>query len=78
MRLSECEPYKWYLVVTCDTCGSKQPLFRDVSNGKARIRLSYKHSCEKCRRVETYDPEQIERYLHIVERRKQPRPENAG
>ena len=74
MRLSECEPYKWYLVVTCEACGTRQALFRDVSEGKARIRLSYKYTCEKCRGVDAYEPEQIERYHHIVERRKQPRP----
>ena len=74
MRLSDCEPYKWYLVITCDACGTRQALFRDVSNGKARIRLSYRHPCEQCQHVKTYEPEEIERYHHIVERRKKPRP----
>ena len=73
MPLSDCEPFKWYLVVTCRNCGHKQPLFRDTSGGKGRIRETYKHRCEQCQHHDAYEPEEIERYHHVVERRKKPR-----
>ena len=74
MPLSDCEPFKWYLVITCENCGHKQVLFRDLSNGTSRIRGTYKQQCEKCQHVGYYDDDQVERYQHIVERRKNPRP----
>ena len=74
MPLSDCEPFKWYLVISCENCGHKQALFRDLSNGTSQIRATYKQECEKCHHVGHYDDEQIERYQHIVERRKKPRP----
>jgi hypothetical protein len=54
--------------VTCRKCGHKQPLFRDTSRGKGRIRETYKHRCENCQRHDVYEPEEIERYQHVVER----------
>jgi predicted nucleic-acid-binding Zn-ribbon protein len=64
MPLSDCEPLRWYLVVTCKKCGHRQPLFRDPSHGKAPIRQTYNHRCEKCQHVDYYEPEEIERYQH--------------
>jgi len=66
MPLSDCEPFEGYLIVTCKQCGHKQSLFRDVSKGKARIRQTYPHRCEKCQHREVYEPEEIERYQHVV------------
>jgi predicted nucleic-acid-binding Zn-ribbon protein len=56
---------RWYLVITCKKCGLRQPLFRDPSNGKATIRRTYKHRCEKCQHEDYYEPEEIERYQHL-------------
>ena len=74
MPLSICEPFAWYLVVTCENCGARQPIHRDISQGKATLLRKYTWRCIQCDQVATYEPEKIERYQHIVERRKTPRP----
>jgi ribosomal protein S27E len=33
-RRTDCEPFKRYLVITCEKCGHKQALFRDPVEGK--------------------------------------------
>jgi ribosomal protein S27E len=66
MPLSDCEAFQWYLVIACEKCAHKQPLFRDPSYGKAKIRQIYKHRCEKCQHTGHYDGDGIERYQHIV------------
>jgi hypothetical protein len=74
MPLTVCEPYAWYLVVTCKNCGLRQPLHRDASHGKSALLRSYKWRCLECEHVAIYEAGEIERYQHIVERRKKPRP----
>jgi predicted nucleic-acid-binding Zn-ribbon protein len=74
MLISECQPFQWYLVVSCERCGTKQALFRDQTKGTGKIRDVYEHRCDKCQHVGYYDADQIERYQHVVERRKTPRP----
>jgi ssDNA-binding Zn-finger/Zn-ribbon topoisomerase 1 len=74
MLLSECQPFEWYLVISCEKCGARQVLFRDPTKGKGRIRDVYEHRCYKCQYVGYYDADQIERYQHVVERRKEARP----
>jgi len=73
MLISDCEPFKWYIVITCEKCGSKQAIFRDLTEGKSKIRATYPHECEECKHFACYDDDRIERYQHIVERRKYPR-----
>ena len=75
MPLSNCVPFVWYIVVICEHCGTRQPLFRDLSNGKAKLIAIYKHRCMKCQHVGHYDCDggNVERYQHIVERRQKPR-----
>ena len=73
MLLFNCEPFQWYFVVTCPACKTRQAIFRDPSNGRARIRRTYEHECDKCQVESFYEPEEIERYQHIVERRQEPR-----
>jgi hypothetical protein len=73
MPLSICEPYAWYLVVTCEYCGARQPIHRDTSQGKATLLRKYTWRCIQCNQIATYDPDKIERYQHVVERRKTPR-----
>ena len=48
-------------------------MFPDPSKGRARIRHTYSHRCDKCESETFYEPEDIERYQHVVERRKKPR-----
>src|ERR1043165_531914 len=48
MLLSECEPFKWYLVVACEQCKRLQVLFPDPSKGSAKIRDS-----DRCCRTES-------------------------
>ena len=66
MYLSNCHSGEWYLVITCENCGTKQPLFEDLSRGRARIHHTYEHRCEKCQSVALYDSDKIERYQHPV------------
>jgi hypothetical protein len=73
MQLQLCQPFEWYFVVTCSTCNTRQALFRDSSQGKARVRLTYSHKCDKCESESAYEPEDIERYQHVIERRKKSR-----
>jgi hypothetical protein len=64
MLLSDCHSGEWYLIITCENCSTRQPLFHDLSRGRARLRHTYEHSCEKCQRTALYDSDQIERYQH--------------
>lgn len=73
MSLSVCEPYAWYLVITCKKCGTRQPLHRDPSRGKSALLRSYKWCCIQCQHTDVYEASDIERYEHKVERRKKPR-----
>ena len=66
MLLSECIPFEWYFVVTCPRCKTRQALFHDPSHGKAKIRHTYEHRCDKCKAESFYEPEDIERYQHIA------------
>lgn len=74
MPLAVCEPYVWYLVITCKNCGVRQPLHRDPSHGKSALLRSYRWRCIQCEHAAVYEAGEIERYQHIVERRKKPRP----
>lgn len=65
--LSDCVPGNWYFVVTCKKCAAKDALFRDVSNGKAIIRRTYRNRCFKCQHTDHHDPDEIERYHHSHE-----------
>lgn len=73
MWLSVCEPYAWYLVVTCKNCGVRQPLHRDPSAGKSALLRSYVWRCIQCQHTGFYEANEIERYQHKIERRKKPR-----
>jgi predicted nucleic-acid-binding Zn-ribbon protein len=73
MLLSVCEPYAWYLVITCKNCGIRQPLHRDLSHGKSALLRSYTWRCIQCQHTAVYEANEIERYQHKVERRKTPR-----
>lgn len=69
MPLTLCEPYAWYLVVTCGECDVRQPIHRDASEGKADLLRGYTWRCMQCDHIQTYDPDEIERYQHVVEAR---------
>ncbi|HEX7331089.1 MAG TPA: hypothetical protein VF290_06300 [Pyrinomonadaceae bacterium] len=73
MPLSLCEAYAWYLVVTCKNCGVRQPIHRDTSQGKAVLLRKYTWRCIQCHQTDTYEADEIERYQHVVERRKSQR-----
>ena len=73
MPLSFCEPFAWYLVITCKNCGTRQPLHRDPSQGTSALLRSYKGHCIHCQHTAVYEAKEIERYQHRVEGRKNPR-----
>lgn len=66
MPLTVCEPLAWYLVIRCKDCGARQPLHRDRSEGKAELLRSYAWRCVQCQHSDTYRPNEIERYQHVV------------
>jgi len=68
MDLKDCKPFEWYFVVTCPDCKTRQAVFHDPSGGKAKLRRTYRHKCDKCAAELFYEPEDIERYQHLVER----------
>jgi hypothetical protein len=74
MPLTDCEPFQWYLVITCKRCRTRQAMHRDTSQGKSALLRSYKWQCVQCHGVATYEAREIERYQHGVERQKKPRP----
>lgn len=66
MSLSDCQPGKWYLVVTCSHCQVRQPLLRDLSEGKSEIKATYRWKCPHCGHYGAYDSDKVERYQHPV------------
>ena len=68
MPLTVCEPDAWYLVIKCKQCRTRQPIHRDYSEGKAELLRSYWARCVVCAHVDIYEPEEIERYHHVVDR----------
>ena len=70
MPLAVCEPNAWYLVVTCKNCGVRQPLHRDLSEGKSALLRTYAWRCIQCQHTALYEANEIERYQHKPERRK--------
>ncbi len=77
MPLTFCEPNAWYLVVACKKCSVRQPIHRDHSEGKAALLRKYTCRCAQCSHVDTYDPHEVERYQHVIERRKQNGPQHT-
>jgi hypothetical protein len=39
--LSGLTPGEWYLIITCDKCNTRHPLFRDLSHGKSQTKATY-------------------------------------
>jgi len=57
-------PGEWYILFTCSECKTRQILFPDLSEGRARLRAIYKVECVKCDYMGRYDSEILERYQH--------------
>jgi hypothetical protein len=65
--MSLCEPGKWYLVITCKKCKTRQPLFVDMTRGSSRLPVIYTTRCVVCQHEDTYDGKELERYKHPEE-----------
>ena len=57
-------PGEWYILFTCSDCHTRQILFPDLSEGRAKLRAIYKVQCVKCNYVGKYDSDTLERYQH--------------
>ena len=57
-------PGEWYILFTCSECHTRQILFPDLSEGRAKLRAIYKVQCMKCDYVGKYDSDVLERYQH--------------
>jgi hypothetical protein len=57
-------PGEWYILFTCSECKTRQILFPDLSEGRAGLRATYKVECAKCRNLDKYESESLERYQH--------------
>jgi hypothetical protein len=62
--LSDLTPGEWYLIITCERCSTRHPLFRDLSKGESKIKATYKWACPSCHHESAYDSDAIERYQH--------------
>jgi hypothetical protein len=65
-------PGEWYILFTCSDCRTRQILFPDLSEGRAKLRAIYKVQCVKCEYVGKYDSEVLERYQHPPNSNPQP------
>ena len=63
MPLSDCQVGKWYVVFTCESCGTRQPLYPDSSEGQAEVDSTIAR-CAYCGRSRFYLADQLERYKH--------------
>jgi RNase P subunit RPR2 len=58
---------RWYLAVTCDKCGSKLILFRDLNEGRSDLLGAiYSLQCSRCKSLAKG---KAERYRHRERRR---------
>ena len=71
MPFSDCQPGKWYIVGTCHSCGIRQPLFPDPSNGQAELDSTIA-KCEFCGRNSFYKATELERYRYSSGELKKP------
>ncbi len=63
MTFSECVTGSWYVVITCGSCGVRQPLYPDASDGKAEVESTIAR-CAMCKRNRFYEVTNLERYQH--------------
>lgn len=66
MPFSDCTLGKWYVVITCESCGIRHPLYPDLSEGKGEIKSTIVH-CPFCQRNRFYNSSAFERYHHTDE-----------
>ena len=62
--MANCSPGEWHLVITCEKCGTRQPIIHDLSKREAAIIATYTCRCSACQHSADYASEVIERYLH--------------
>lgn len=63
MPLSDCQVGHWYVVFTCNSCGTRQPLYPDSSDGKDEVTSAIAR-CAFCGRSRFYKASDFERYQH--------------
>jgi formate dehydrogenase maturation protein FdhE len=63
MPFADCKPSKWYVVITCDSCGIRQPLYPDPSDGKSELESAIVR-CPLCKCNHFYKATAFERYRH--------------
>jgi hypothetical protein len=71
MPFSHCIPGKWYVVATCHSCGTRQPLHLDPSDGKAELHPEILQ-CPFCGRRGFYKAAELETYLYSSGELKKP------
>ena len=62
--MSDCLPGEWYLVIRCQKCNTRHPLFHDLTKGETRINATYRWTCPECSHQDDYESEDLERYQH--------------
>lgn len=62
--LSGLTPGEWYLIIACENCETKHPLFRDLSQGESKIQGTYRWTCPGCGHENAGDSDRVERYQH--------------
>jgi hypothetical protein len=63
--ISKCIPGQWYLVLACELCKTKHPIFPDLSKGKSELLGTYSWTCPSCKHRTQYEANDVERYQHL-------------
>jgi len=60
------EAGEWYVVITCHGCKTRQPIFHDLTQGKANTNAIYTWTCPQCGYKGIYEGEGrgVELYQH--------------
>jgi hypothetical protein len=58
------EAGEWYVVITCHGCKHRQPIFHDLTQGKANTDAVYTWTCPECSYKGIYEGEGVELYQH--------------
>jgi predicted nucleic-acid-binding Zn-ribbon protein len=58
------EAGEWYVVITCRSCESRQPIIHDLTRGQANINAIYTWTCPQCGHKDVYEGEDVELYQH--------------
>ncbi len=57
-------PGEWYVIITCQVCKNRLPIFHDLTCGKGKFNATYTFRCPECGYEGSYEGDAFERYQH--------------